>query len=270
MLKFIIMKFAQFEPIQLNSSPSLEEIQEYYTKNYNPDWEEVLKPYLSLPDLPKSNSTPFQESELDSKPKKWVPKQVIEKIESNKENLSSNPADIVIPTKNTVITSIQNLPISQSNKDYLIKMAGRESNYNLLITNQIGAKGLYQFIPSTLAHLGLDEEDLKDPVKQHYAALKLNQQNKITNSSIFENLVGKKISKDSSGKWLRNPDGTLKFTDDGIEITENGLLAVHALLGAGGVRDWVNNTSKTWTGRHNHSDQNGTDPEPYLKLFTDV
>lgn len=102
-------------------------------------------------------------------------------------------------SSNAIIQSIQNLPISNLNKDYLIKMAKAESGYNLLIENQIGAKGLYQFVPSTLAHLGLSEEDLQNPEKQHYAALKLNQQNKTINAHIFNSLVGKKVSKDISG-----------------------------------------------------------------------
>ena len=55
---------------------------------------------------------------------------------------STNPSKT---EKNSVITSILGYDTSQENKEYLIKLAKRESSYQPLVQNSGGYFGLYQF-----------------------------------------------------------------------------------------------------------------------------
>ena len=157
-----------------------------------------------------------------------------------------------IPTeteKNSVITSILGYDTSQENKDYLIKLAKRESSYRPLVQNSGGYFGLYQFGKSALKAVGMSKDDLKNSLSnQHKAALTLASQNE-------------KILKDIIQKF----NGKYK---DGVKLTRNGILAMAHLLGASSVQDYFNNTKNTTFSRNGFVDGNKTHILEYAKLFS--
>lgn len=163
-----------------------------------------------------------------------------------------SPTSSTIPTeteKNSVITSILGYDTSQENKEYLIKLAKRESSYQPLAQNSGGYFGLYQFGNSALKAVGMSKDDLKNSLSnQHKAALTLANQNE-------------KILKDIIQKY----NGKYK---DGVKLTRNGILAMAHLLGAGSVQDYFNNTKTTTFSRNGFVDGNKTHILEYAKLFS--
>lgn len=151
--------------------------------------------------------------------------------------------------KNSVITSILNYDTSQENKEYLIKLAKRESSYRPLVQNSGGYFGLYQFGNSALKDIGMSKDDLKKSLNnQHKAALALANQNE----EILKDIIQK-----YNGKYK-----------DGVKITRNGILAMAHLLGAGSVQDYFNNTKNTPFSRNGFVDGNKTHILEYAKLFS--
>lgn len=151
--------------------------------------------------------------------------------------------------KNSVITSILNYDTSQENKEYLIKLAKRESSYQPLVQNSGGYFGLYQFGDAALKDVGMSKDDLKKSLNnQHKAALALAKQNE-------------KILKDI----IRKYNGKYK---NGVKLTRNGILAMAHLLGAGSVQDYFNNTKNTHFSKNGFFDGNKTHILEYAKLFS--
>ena len=151
--------------------------------------------------------------------------------------------------KNSVITSILNYDTSQENKEYLIKLAKRESSYQPLVQNSGGYFGLYQFGNAALKDVGMSKDDLKKSLNnQHKAALALANQNE-------------KILKDIIQKY----NGKYK---NGVKLTRNGILAMAHLLGAGSVQDYFNNTKNTPFSKNGFVDGNKTHILEYAKLFS--
>jgi hypothetical protein len=235
--------FASFEPIQLNSSPTREEIaRQYQTNNV------VLEnDYLNdLFGLNKPTSLPV--AQMSTSPVSYNIKDILR----GTIKPAAKPAAIssTTPTttpKNKIVDEIQAMDVSDEDKDFLIKMAQAESGFQPYITNTLGYYGLYQFGKPALQSVGMTKKDFDITLNQHKAALKLADQNEKTNKRLFDKYVG-----------------TVK---DGVLITRNGLRAAHALLGAGGVREWLEGGNKTWTAQHSHKDAYGTGPEKYLRMF---
>ena len=167
-------------------------------------------------------------------------------ITEQPEQTSTTPIET---EKNSVITSILNYDTSKENKEYLIKLAKRESSYQPLVQNSGGYFGLYQFGNSALKDVGMSKDDLKKSLNnQHKAALALANQNE-------------KILKDIIQKY----NGKYK---NGVKLTRNGILAMAHLLGAGSVQDYFNGTQNTSFSRNGFVDGNKTHILEYAKLFS--
>ena len=232
--------FAEFKPVGLNSSPTKEDVAQYYLNNNIVTNNDFLDNYLGL-----NQVKPIIKTGTPSSPTSYNIKDILNKSWSYKPKESTK---INIPMdKNQITDEINSLNVSDEDKEFLSKMAKRESGYNPYITNSLGYYGLYQFGKSALDTVGMTKEDFKDTKNQHTAALKLADINERTNKDLFDKYVGTK--------------------KDGVLVTRNGLRAASALLGAKGVREWLEGGNTTWTAQHGNKDAYGTGPEQYLKLF---
>lgn len=167
-------------------------------------------------------------------------------ITEQPEQTSTTPIET---EKNSVITSILNYDTSEENKEYLIKLAKRESSYQPLVQNSGGYFGLYQFGNSALKDVGMSKDDLKKSLNnQHKAALTLAKQNE----EVLEDIIQK-----YNGKYK-----------EGVKITKNGILAMAHLLGAGSVKDYFNGTKNTPFSKNGFVDGNKTHILDYAKLFS--
>lgn len=142
--------------------------------------------------------------------------------------------------KNKITDEIINSDYSDEDKEYLIKLAKRESSYNPYITNQLGYYGLYQFGKSALKDTGFTKSDFNNTKNQHVAALKLAK----LNEKRLSNIIDK-----HANTWY-----------NGIRVTKNGIRAAAHLLGSDSVKAYFN-------GQRGKTDGNGTTIPEYLKLF---
>jgi len=137
--------------------------------------------------------------------------------------------------------TIDNLDVSDDQKDYLFTLGKRESGLNPTISGKTGTyKGLYQFGPSALKEVGITEDQYMGNVyAQHEAALRLRDRN-LQQLTKYKDYIGSSFR--------------------GVPITKNGMAAAAHLLGVGGVRDFFEHGE---VGR----DGNGTPITEYFKLF---
>lgn len=169
--------------------------------------------------------------------------------EQEVEPQTQNNFNMPTSSSNSVVQSILDYNTSEENKDYLIKLAKRESSYNPTVTNQYGYFGLYQFGNRALKDVGMSLGDLKSSISnQHRAALKLAELNE-------ERLEG--IIQKYNGKYK-----------NGVKITKNGILAMAHLLGARSVKDYFNGTKNTPFAKNGFVDGNKTHILDYAKLFS--
>lgn len=231
--------FSEFNPITINESPTFEEISSYYINNNIGTSNEFLDNYLGIPKGRKiepisSNSSPKIYNIRDILLNKLL-------VRNNESPIESGFFD------NNIVQEIQSLNYSNEDKEYLTKLAKRESGYDPFITNSLGYYGLYQFGKSALKDVGMSRFDFNDTKKQHEAALILSNIYESVNKDLFTKYVGKR--------------------KNGILITRNGLRAVNHLLGPKGTREWLEGGNTTKTAQLGHKDAYGTTPEEYLKLF---
>lgn len=236
----------QFEPI---FKPTPENISKYYTKyNLEAPKNIYFNNLLSSTTGPREENK-ITDSTLDIFPKIKFSNESKEKFKWNypkeeKEDKVENENYV----DNFITKEIKSLKVTDEDKDYLIKLADRESSFNPNVTNQYGYYGLYQFGRSALQTVGYNKEDFKDTMKQHEAALKLAK----VNESLLKNILDKYENK----------------VYKGVKITKNGIRAAAHLLGAGSVKDWFNGTSKTSIAKKGFVDGNGTHITEYLELFS--
>lgn len=242
------MEFAQFNPIV---QPNREQMLDYYSQ-YNisvPD-NTLFRNYFDIKeeDIPQiSQSTrkynlPVYSEDSDKKVGIW---------DTTPEQLSGLKRNVDIPLRDDqakIISEIQNLSVSDEDKDYLIKLAKRESNYDPSVTNRYGYFGLYQFGDLALKDVGSTKEQFKDTLTQHEGALKLARLNESRLKDVIEKYEGK--------------------TYKGVKITRNGIRAAAHLLGAGSVKDFFQGTTKTGIAKKGFVDANNTHITDYLRLFT--
>lgn len=171
-------------------------------------------------------------------------------IDEEQVQITEQPEQTTTGTeKNSVINSILNYDTSKENKEYLIKLAKRESSYQPLVQNSGGYFGLYQFGKSALKDVGMTIDDLKKSLSnQHKAALTLAKQNE----EILKDIIQK-----YNGKYK-----------EGVKLTKNGILAMAHLLGAGSVKDYFNGTKNTPFSKNGFVDGNKTHILEYAKLFS--
>lgn len=151
----------------------------------------------STPVTKKSNPIIFTQPKSNSpaKPKKT------EKTPSQKEEIT---------------TYIKGLDIDDNYKNYLIKLAQRESNFNPNVVNKQGYKGLFQMGDAALQDVGMTtEEYMSDWKNQINAIIKYTDKHKNQLSTIINSNIN------------RNWNGT--------PLTEYGILGAAHLGGAKGL-----------------------------------
>jgi len=244
------MEFAQFNPIL---EPNKEEMLSYY-QNFNipvPDNTQFRNYFdireSDIPEISQSTSSPKQFSIAFSKKE---PEKKVGIWDTTPEQLSGLKRNVDIPLRdkqNEIVSEIQNLFVSEDDKDYLIKLAKRESNYNPDVTNRYGYFGLYQFGDLALKDVGTTKEQFKDTLKQHEGALKLAKLNESRLKDIIDEFEGKSFK--------------------GIKVTRNGIRAAAHLLGAGSVKDFFQGTKRTSIAKKGFVDANNTHITEYLRMF---
>ena len=152
------------------------------------------------------------------------------------------------PQAKAIISEIKGMNISESDKDYLVKLANRESSFNPTVINKRGYEGLYQFGDSALRAVGMTRQDLRSgTLNQHIAALRLAEGNEKALGNLASQYIGKEYR--------------------GVKVTKNGIRAAAHLLGAGSVQDWFRGTEKSDIAKKGFVDGNGTHITEYFKLF---
>ena len=147
-----------------------------------------------------------------------------------------------------IISEIKGMDINDEDKEYLVKLASRESSYNPTIINRFGYEGLYQFGDPALRGVGMTRQDLRaSTLNQHTAALRLAE----NNERIVKNLSDRYLGKEYRG----------------VKVTRNGIRAAAHLLGAGTVQDWFRGTTKTNIAKKGFVDGNNTHITEYFRMF---
>lgn len=144
-------------------------------------------------------------------------------------------------TKNEITNEIENLSISPQDKEYLKRMAYKESRYNVNIENPYHYFGLYQMGKDYLTQFGKTKADIKDnSMLQHELALK---------------------GANFNTKGLEKYYGT---TFNGIKLNKWNLAAAAHLGGRGTLNKWLRGDIKDF------ADANGTTIVSRLKEFEDI
>lgn len=159
--------------------------------------------------------------------------------ESNKKNNNRNKQSKL---EKEITTYIKSLDLEDEYKNYLIKLAKRESNFNPEVINAQGYKGLFQFGDDALKDIGMTTSDyMSDWKKQVDAVIKFTNKNRERLRTTLRGVGGKDI--------------------DGTKINEWGLLGAAHLGGVGGVNKFLFNGM-------NPTDANNTSVKDYLLYFS--
>lgn len=226
----------------IRSNP--EDIKNYYTENnLEIPKNTFFQNYLNILEEPKTDT--FAQPIEDTK--SYYPKLPKKETVSNVVSKLSQKDYTLDPSKSMILKEISEMNTSDEDKEYLAKMAERESNFKPDVRNQFGFFGLYQFGKDALTDTGFTEEDFKDTKNQHNAALELANINEARLRPIVNAYVGKE--------------------KDGVKITRNGIRAAAHLLGAGTVKDWFLGTKNSPFAKKGFVDGNGTHITEYLKMF---
>lgn len=152
----------------------------------------------------------------------------------------------------------------EDNKTFKLALAKRESSLRPHVVNEIGAMGMWQFMPSTLKHLGFKGIT---PYK-----FKLNPS--IFPVEVQEQALDKKFNsdiKELTKQWFRAEGTSINYLEDyvgqnikGVRVSLAGLLAACHIGGIGGTIRFLDSQ-----GSRNPSDINGTSILSYLKEFSD-
>ena len=144
-------------------------------------------------------------------------------------------------TKNKITSEIENLPVSPQDKEYLKRLAYKESRYNVNIENPHHYFGLYQMGNDYLTQFGKTKSDIKDnSMLQHDLALK---------------------GANFNTKGLEKYYGT---TFNGIKLNKWNLAAAAHLGGRGTLNKLLRGDIKDF------ADANGTTIISRLKEFEDI
>lgn len=151
------------------------------------------------------------------------------------------------PIVKNVLKSINNLKVSNEDKNYLITLGARESSLNPG-ARQGSYSGLYQFNVNSLKTVGIPMSRYRRDINaQNQAALKYKEHNLSV---------------------LKNYQKFIGVRKDGVLITRNGLAAAAHLLGASTVMDYLDNTRKTKLAKSGFKDGLGTHISEYFGLFS--
>lgn len=225
--------------------------------------EDKLKQYAIFNNIPFRDADDMLQSPTIEKPNPIVrntrlakkePKEEINFIEADKINqevvtpdpsIQKQPDNFVdIRSGNTAVEkSIRDLKVTKDDKDFLYKLAKRESSLNPNAQTPSGTyKGLYQFSKKSLSDIGMNMGRYKSDINaQHEAALKYGYLN-LKRLSRFTNLIGSKIN--------------------GTKVTKEGMMAASHLGGTKNVIKYLQSNGKA-----DFKDGNGTPVSEYMKLM---
>ena len=150
----------------------------------------------------------------------------------------------------------------KENKKFKESLGLRESSMRPNVINQIGAMGIWQFMPYTLSDLGLG----------HITPNKFRQNPDIFPIELQEYVLDLKIERDLkllSHQWWRG-ERSKNYIDMyvgsniyGVEVTLSGIIAACHIAGAGGVIRFFDTA-----GMYNPQDANKTSLLSYLREFS--
>ena len=226
--------------------------------------EDKLKQYAIFNNIPLESEGEILQSSTIEKPNPIVrntklvqtpkkEKNVINYVEADKVNnedniklgIPNNPNNFVeLSSGNGVIeNSIRNLNVSKEDKNFLYKLAKRESSLNPNARTPSGTyRGLYQFSNKSLADIGLNMKKYSSDINtQHEAALKYGNLN-LKRLSNYTKYIGSVIN--------------------GIKITKEGIMAAAHLGGANNVKKFFDSNGKV-----DFKDGNNTPISEYFKLM---
>ncbi|GAA6199962.1 hypothetical protein [Aquicoccus sp. SU-CL01552] len=151
--------------------------------------------------------------------------------------------------------------------EFLAALRMRESSGDYTAVNTLGYLGAYQFGEAALVDLGLVVRD-SNPYDNRFDA---GFTGKLGITSAADFLATPGAQDAAAGEWMQllwryigavEVDAALGHVIGGIHLTASGLLAGAHLLGAGGLRDWVETG-----GSDGRTDAYGTGIGDYLELF---
>lgn len=161
-----------------------------------------------------TDSTPTQIAKSTPITKKTNPV-IFTKLKDN-SRAESKKTEKIPSQKEEITTYIKGLDIDDNYKNYLIKLAQRESNFNPNIVNKQGYKGLFQMGDAALQDVGMTtDEYMSDWKNQINAIIKYTDKHKSQLSTIINSNVNR--------NW------------NGIPLTEYGILGAAHLGGAKGL-----------------------------------
>ena len=151
--------------------------------------------------------------------------------------------------------------------EFLAALRMRESSGDYTAVNTLGYLGAYQFGEAALVDLGFVIRDAT-PYDNRFDT---GFTGKLDITSAADFLAAPEAQDAAAGEWMQllwryigavEVDAVLGHVIGGIHLTASGLLAGAHLLGAGGLRDWVESG-----GTLERTDAYGTDIGDYLDLF---
>lgn len=151
--------------------------------------------------------------------------------------------------------------------EFLDALRMRESSGDYTAVNTLGYLGAYQFGEAALVDLGFVIRDA-NPYDNSFDA---GFTGKLGITSAADFLAAPEAQDAAAGEWMQllwryigavEVDAVLGHVIGGIHLTASGMLAGAHLLGAGGLRDWVQSG-----GSLDRSDAYGTSLTEYLDLF---
>lgn len=211
-----------------------------YIPEISPEVQEMLDIDFGE-DIPEKEKIMFQKELNNSKKQNYF------------QNVDKNLPDPQTMTRNffrrnkqvrqsTITQEIDALDLDIEDKNYLKLLQQVESNGNSKIVNRFGYAGLYQFGNSALKTVNMSKEDyMQNTINQHIAALKLKQ----NNLKQLRQFIGKQIN--------------------GITLTEQNLAAGQHLIGAQGVKKYIESD-----GKNIPVDGNNIPVITYLFLFSKI
>lgn len=202
--------------------------------------------------LPQLNTDSFKNintqliTNSTNKVESLVKEPVIDNDDNQDVNIINLPNKVPTPfkrlniPKNKITDMIDKLDVSDSDKDYLKTLGQRESEFNPNSSVTVKGntyRGLYQFGNGALSQIGMKPGDYDGNIENQFqAALKFGRMNILP----YRSLIGKTIN--------------------GVNITENGLMAAAHLGGPGGLKALLNKGEI-------RKDKFGTSTLDYMKLF---
>ena len=143
--------------------------------------------------------------------------------------------------KNNITEEIDDMDLSDNDKNYLKLLQHIESDSVSSAKNNWGYKGLYQFGKSALKTVNMDPDDYNaNTINQHLAALRYKRYN---------------LEKMGLNKYINK-------TVNGLKLTENNLAAQQHLVGHKSVLNFINSNGKNVA-----IDRNNLPLTAYLILF---